>query len=236
MDHPPSLQARDHRSAGAEKAGMSLVVRTISEQAYPLMRERILTGALPAGSPVRQDSVAEALGVSKIPLREALSRLEQDGLLSSSPNRGYVVRALTAEEADEVFLLRLKLEPDAAAQACLKADAAAQAAAQATFEVMDSELLAGGEDYVLFNRRFHAALVSPGAGLITRQLVERLHMLAERYVRVHLEAGGRDARASAEHRHILDTWLARDAVGVASLTAEHIASTLRDLHEQLAAG
>ena len=64
---------------------MSIVIRTISEQAYQLMRERILTGSLPAGAPVRQDAVAEELGVSKIPLREALSRLEQDGLLSSSP-------------------------------------------------------------------------------------------------------------------------------------------------------
>ena len=224
------------KAAPEGEAGLSLVVRTISDQAYQLMRERILTGALPAGAPVRQDSVAEALGVSKIPLREALSRLEQDGLLSSSPNRGYVVRALTTEEADEVFLLRLKLEPDAAAQACLKADAAAQDAARASFEVMDQELSAGGVDYVLFNRRFHAALVRPGVGLITRQLVERLHILAERYVRVHLEAAGRDARASAEHRRILDTWLSRDAVGVAALTAEHIASTLGDLHDQLAAG
>ncbi len=215
---------------------MSIVIRTISEQAYQLMRERILTGALAAGSPVRQDAVAEELGVSKIPLREALSRLEQDGLLSSSPNRGYVVRALTAEEADEVFQLRLKLEPDATAQACLKADAAAQAAARKTFEVMDEELARNGPDYVLLNRRFHAALVRPGVGLITRQLVERLHILAERYVRMHLEGVGRDARASAEHRELLETWLARDAVGIATLTRDHIEGTLQDLREQLVVG
>jgi DNA-binding GntR family transcriptional regulator len=215
---------------------MSIVVRTISEQAYQLMRERILTGSLAAGAPVRQDAVAEELGVSKIPLREALSRLEQDGLLSSSPNRGYVVRALTSAEAEEVFQLRLKLEPDATSQACLQADATAQAAAREAFEVMDRELAQGGADYVLMNRHFHAALVRPGVGLVTRQLVERLHILAERYVRVHLEAAGRDARASAEHRALLETWLARDAAGIATLTREHIAGTLRDLREQLAAG
>ena len=89
---------------------------------------------------------------------------------------------------------------------------------------------------MLLNRRFHAALVRPGAGLITRQLVERLHILAERYVRVHLEGAGRDARASAEHRALLETWLARDAAGIAELTRKHIADTLRDLHEQLKGG
>ncbi len=215
---------------------MSILIRTISEQAYQLMRERILTGSLPAGAPVRQDAVAEELGVSKIPLREALSRLEQDGLLSSSPNRGYVVRALTADEAEEVFQLRLKLEPDATAQACQKADALGRAAARDAFEVMDEELARQGPDYVLLNRRFHAALVRPGVGLITRQLVERLHILAERYVRMHLEGAGRDARASAEHRELLETWLARDAAGIAALTRDHIAGTLRDIREQLAAG
>ena len=59
--------------------------------------------------------MAESLGISKIPLREALARLEQHGLLISQVNRGYVVPALTATEAEELFALRLKIEPDAAA-------------------------------------------------------------------------------------------------------------------------
>src|ERR1700761_7436175 len=109
---------------------MSIVVRTISDQAYDLMRERILTGSLPGGSPVRQDAIAVELGVSKIPLREALTRLEQDGLLSSFPNRGFVVRSMSAEEAEEVYERRLKLEPDAAAEACLVVSRADQDAAR----------------------------------------------------------------------------------------------------------
>jgi DNA-binding GntR family transcriptional regulator len=71
---------------------MSIIVRTLSEQTYEVVRLKILTGDMSPGTPVRQDAIAAELGVSKIPLREALSRLEQDGLLSSYPNRGYVVR------------------------------------------------------------------------------------------------------------------------------------------------
>ncbi|MGZ8406482.1 MAG: GntR family transcriptional regulator, partial [Caulobacteraceae bacterium] len=74
---------------------------------YQAVRERILSGDLAAGKPVRQDTLAGELGVSKIPVREALNRLERDGLLLSNPRRGYEVRPLTSEEAEEVFDLRL---------------------------------------------------------------------------------------------------------------------------------
>jgi DNA-binding GntR family transcriptional regulator len=212
---------------------MSIVVRTLSEQAYQLVRERIVSGALAGGAPVRQDAIAEDLGVSKIPLREALTRLEQDGLLISSPNKGYVVRTLTAAEAEEVFDLRLKLEPEAAARACLAADALDRRAARDALEALGHDAPANPPDHVL-NRAFHLVLTRPGVGLITRQLLERLHVVAERYVRVHLEPDGRPSRAAAEHAEILAAWLARDDRRVADLTAAHVRGTLGDVRAQLA--
>lgn len=80
------------------------------------MRERILSAQLPPLQPIRQDALAAELGISKIPLREALTRLEQQGLLRSAPNRGFFVPALDAQEAEEIFELRLQLEPAAAAR------------------------------------------------------------------------------------------------------------------------
>src|SRR3546814_12092206 len=71
--------------------------------------------------PIRQDALAAELGVSKIPVREALARLEQEGLLISHPNRGYLVRPMSAAEADEIYALRLALEPAAAAFAAVHA-------------------------------------------------------------------------------------------------------------------
>src|SRR5690606_19428292 len=91
---------------------MTLVIRNLSDQLVDLVRDRILSGAAAPNSPIRQDALAGELGISKIPLREALARLEQEGLLLSQANRGFFVRALTTGEAEEVFALRLKLEPD----------------------------------------------------------------------------------------------------------------------------
>jgi len=212
---------------------MNIVVRSLSDQTYEIVRRRILVGAMQPGTAVRQDVIAAELGVSKIPLREALGRLEQDGLLKSFPNRGYVVRDLSTDEASEVFALRLKLEPGAVADACLRATPADHAAAEKALAALEAELAKPDGDHVSLNRAFHLAMIRPG-GHITFQLMERLQILAERYVRVHLEPNGRDERASREHREILDAWIRGDAKTVEALTANHIRGTLSDLKQQLA--
>jgi DNA-binding GntR family transcriptional regulator len=213
---------------------MSIIVSTLARQAYEALRQRILTGEMKPNSPVRQDLIAEDLGFSTIPLREALGRLEHDGLLSSYPNRGYVVRPLSADEAREVFTLRLKLEPSAVAEAALKAaeeDRRAVAAALENLEAAQSR--ADASEHVTSNRVFHMAMARPGAGIVTIQILERLHVLAERYVRVHLEPLGRNLRARQEHRDLMRAWTAGDTSKVHDLTSEHIRETMSDLDAQL---
>ena len=94
---------------------MPLEIRTLSDRLVEVLRDFILSGAIEPDFPIRQDSLAAELRVSKIPLREALARLEQDGLVISQPNRGFFVRPMSPEEAEEIYALRLKLEPDAVA-------------------------------------------------------------------------------------------------------------------------
>ena len=202
----------------------SIVVRSLSDQTYEIVRRRILIGAMPPGTAVRQETIATELGVSKIPLREALGRLEQDGLLKSFPNRGYVVRDLSSDEAGEVFALRLKLEPGAVAEACRRAQPQDHTVAETALVALEAALSKPDGDHVSLNRSFHLALIRPG-GHVTFQLMERLQILAERYVRVHLEPNGRDERASLEHRQILKAWVGGDAEAVETLTADHIRGT-----------
>lgn len=214
---------------------MSLEIRTIPERVVDLLRDRILSGEMSPEQPLRQDLLAAELNISKIPLREALARLERDGLLVSRPNRGFFVRPLSAAEAEEVFALRLKIEPDAAAKACRMADAGEQGAARAALEALTAAAAAHSGAVGALNRAFHLALVRPGGQEITTQLVSRLHVLADRYVRKHLEPGGRHLRAHSEHADMLEAWLARDRTAVRRLLREHLVRTLEDLREQLAA-
>jgi DNA-binding GntR family transcriptional regulator len=228
-------QHRQQWGRGKPEEMSELNIRTLSHQLVDVVRRRILTGDAPADQPIRQDALAAELGVSKIPLREALTRLEQEGLVRSHANRGYFVRGLDPAEAEEVYSLRLKLEPDTAARAAQRASPAEQAAAQAAFAALDAHQGDRREALVTVNRDFHLALVRPSQLPLTVQLLERLLVLSDRYVRKHLEPLGRDERAVNEHAVLLSRWLARDADGVAEAARQHLEHGLIDLRRQLAA-
>jgi DNA-binding GntR family transcriptional regulator len=209
-----------------------IIVRNLSDQLVDLIRERILDGTVPSGQPIRQDALASELGVSKIPLREALARLEQEGLVTSQVNRGYVVSSLRPEEAEEVYALRLKLEPEAVALAAIHAtDADRQKAIQASQE-LDAATEAHGSGVGALNRAFHLSIIRPSGQAITTTFLERLHILSERYVRKHLEPLGRNQRANEEHDTILQMWLDRDPL-VSKLVQAHIRKTIIDLRREL---
>jgi DNA-binding GntR family transcriptional regulator len=186
-----------------------------------------------ADQPIRQDALAKELGVSKIPLREALARLEQEGLVQSHANRGFFVSPLSAEEAEEVYALRLKLEPDAMASAALAATDEERDLATTTLDQLYDVTHEFGDGVGAFNRAIHRALYAPCHMPVTVHILDRLQVLSERYVRKHLEPLGRDERANREHREMLDIWMRRDAERIRALAHAHISQTLDDLRQQL---
>ena len=212
---------------------MEVVVRTISDQVIDVLRERILTGRMAPDVPIRQDIVAQELGISKIPLREALARLEQEGLLVSHANRGYFVRAMSRDELEEIFAIRLKLEPNAVAAGAAAANDAQRRTAIAALANFKAEADISGISGGSHNRAFHIALIAPNSGRLTSDVLTRLHVLADRYVCKHLEPLGRASRADQEHDEILEAWLARDKKVVAALTKQHIQGVLSDLRRVL---
>lgn len=203
------------------------------DQLFTEARERILSGRLPADAPIRQDALALELGVSKIPLREALARLESEGLVVSHPNRGFIVRPLSRADAEDVFDLRLRIEPNACVLGAQQADAAADEAARAAFAALDTALKSGLADVGRRNREFHLALVRPSGRGVTIETVDRLLALSERYVRVHLGEHRRVDRASHEHETLLNAWLERRGETVRREARAHIRATLIDLRAQL---
>ncbi len=84
--------------------------RTVAAEAAEILRQRILTGDLKSGQPIRQEQIAQELGVSRIPLREALKQLEAEGFVTIEPHKGAVVSTLSLAEVQELFELRIHLE------------------------------------------------------------------------------------------------------------------------------
>ena len=215
---------------------MSIVVRTLSEQVFAIVRERIVDGSIRPEAAIRQDALAAELGVSKIPLREALARLEHEGLIQGQANRGYSVLPLSAAQADEIYGLRLAIEPAAAAAGATSADDAAHRHAEAALAALEDARDSTASEIAVRHRQFHLALVRPAGRPLTTDLVERLAMLAERYVIAHMQPDGRYARADREHRDMLDSWIAGDAGAVEQAMIRHLASTRADLQAELRGG
>lgn len=94
-----------------------------AEKAYLTVRERILSGAYPASMRLTEQQIAAASGVSRTPVREALRRLQAEGYVTASANHGALVVEWTADEINDIFELRILLEPYSAARAATRIDA-----------------------------------------------------------------------------------------------------------------
>jgi DNA-binding GntR family transcriptional regulator len=131
------------------------------------LRQAILDGELAAGARLGEADLAARLGVSRTPVREALSRLAAEGLVDLSPNRGARVASFSAEELEGIFAVRLALEPLAAARAAERAAAAdvtrLQRLADEMVEVGSPGRRQRLDDLVGLNRCFHATLIALAA-------------------------------------------------------------------------
>jgi DNA-binding GntR family transcriptional regulator len=208
--------------------------RTMSGQITARIREKILTGVYPPGSALLQDVIAAEFGVSKIPVREALVQLRAEGLVDVFAHRGFQVRPLSSREVDEVFRLRLQIEPQAVAEGAQRAQPEDHEATRLAFDNLKDALNAGElYDSGELNRAFHISLIVPRLQPVTGEMLNRLHMLSQRYVRMHLLPPGRVNRANEQHSQLYEAWAGRNIEEAVRLTHMHIETTRDDLAQLL---
>jgi DNA-binding GntR family transcriptional regulator len=214
---------------------MPIPRRTLTTATADAVRQRILDGVYPVGMPLRQEALAAELGVSRIPLREGLLRLEAEGLVTLVPHRGAVVAALPLEDVAELFELRALLETDLARRAVPRLTAADDAQLRrvaARFE----EVVASGDaaQWGEANRELHFVLYRAARRPQTLEVIAKLHAQCDRYLRLQLVLTRGTARAVREHRAILAAARARDPGRTARLVRDHILHAGRGLAEALA--
>jgi DNA-binding GntR family transcriptional regulator len=213
------------------------LVRTMSGQITTRIRDKILTGDYAPGAALLQDSIAAEFGVSKIPVREALVRLRAEGLIDIEAHRGFRVRPLSTSEVDEVFRLRLTLEPAAVAAGARLAAQSDRDAAKEALQALNGALARRSlADAGNLNSAFHLALIVPRGQPVCHEILLRLHTLSRRYVRMHLLPAGRMRRATREHNELHATWAKGDARQSGRLTQRHIEETRDELAALLSTG
>ena len=209
---------------------------SLPELVYRKLRSGILDGSLRPGIPLRQEEIARQFKVSRVPVREAMSRLETDGLLVLRPRRGYAVTQLDQEEIVEIFELRMVIEEHAGAVA---------ARARTRQDISDVEQLVlrmerlaqtskdYGSQWSQLNREFHARIIGSSHRKRLTATAETLRDAVEAYVRMEMRLTGSVDDALREHREIFQAFKTGDADALSRLSRQHVESTARRLMDGL---
>lgn len=191
--------------------------------AYEELREWILSGQLKPGTRVDQEQLAGVLGISRIPLREALARLVAEGWVSGLPHRRMIVSDLSLDDARDVYGGRHAVE-------AMLAEAAARNAAEADLghvrDVLERQrtLLAHAAPHEIqqLDRQFHIGIYEVAGMPKTLTAAANLYSMAERYVRFYLSTSERIEASFHEHVAILNAVEKGDTSTARKLTQQHI--------------
>jgi DNA-binding GntR family transcriptional regulator len=208
--------------------------QTVTTLTVDAIREKILHGDYPEGKPLRQDAIAADLGVSRIPVREALRQLEAEGLVTFIPHSGAVVSTLSLEEIRQLFDLRALIEVDLLGAGIPLTGEADVARAEAILDRYEAALKTGDiSAWGSLNWEFHSTLYSAANQPLTMAVVQNLHNQSDRYLRMQIALTHGEMRANEEHRAILRAVEEGDAPYARSLLDTHIRGAGRALLEFL---
>ncbi len=211
--------------------------RTLAEKVYRQLRSDIVWGRLLPGAPLRSDDLRRTYDAGISPLREALSRLLSERLVTASEQRGFRVAALSVDIVRDTMEARLAIEGDALAKAIERGDIAWEASIVAAYHTLASVPVPSvdapeAEAWARYHRAFHMALI---AGCRSRWLIALSGLLfdqADRHRIVtirnrQLMTQPRDA--GAEHRALMEAAIARDTAQAVAVLTTHYRSTAEGL-------
>lgn len=202
--------------------GIQARTASLVEVAYRYLRERILSGEFEVGAPLRQEDIAKRLGISRLPVREALSQLDAEGLAVLRPRRGYVVTSLSEDDIDDIFDVQGLLEAHAVYQATLNRTDKDTARLNALLSHLDKLTRKDPFDVISYGRavtQFHSHLTDAARRPYLSRQIQNSRNILERYVRL-----ASDDREESHHEHhaIMKAYSAGDAAACAELCRAHV--------------
>lgn len=212
------------RRAASGKRGTTTVARTTP---YELIKRAIVTGELQPGEALVETSLAEKYDVSRTPIREALTRLEQDGLVRRT-DRGLVVRERSPEEILDIYEVRIGLEAMAARVAASRRSQIDLLNLRRIAKRLEDMDVADHDQMAAGNREFHQALWRATHSEPLMDLLARLDLHLVRFPATTLAQPGRWERANTEHSELVDAIEQRDAARAAEVATTHFTQA-RDL-------
>ncbi len=200
--------------------------QTIQESVADYIRARIMAREYRPGERLVQDELAEQLGVSRTPIREALQKLSSEGYVVLSPHRGASVADFSLEELEEIYSVRIGLESYAAYLAAQRITEEELGELEAHLRKMDRVNERGDvKQLIRLNRGFHVAIYAAARQPRLYDLIIHYLDLAERYRRIFHSLTNRAEHTVDEHQELFDALRCHDADLATQLTREHLEQT-----------
>lgn len=203
---------------------------TVSAAAYSQLKEAILRGRMPAGVRINELELAAAWQVSRTPIRDALRRLEAEGLVQAIAGKGVVVPALSAVEADELYELREVLEGRAARRAAERSTPEFHASLNALIKAFGSALKQGDVDQMTrIDADIHAGIAATSANSRLERAIDGVSAQVQQIRFRSMRAKGRAKKSFREMAALTAAIRARNGPRAEVAMREHIASLRVDL-------
>lgn len=210
--------------------------KTAVEFAVDEIKRRIVEQALKPGTRIDQNVIAETLGLSRIPVRQALAILAARGFVLLQAHRSAAVAPLSRDELHDIYTLRSRMEPWAIEEACERFGESEFAALEGFIETMVQA--AQSHDLVRYmdkNREFHFAIFAGSKNPHLVRMLQGLFDISERYQWVYVNALGSMDRSSHEHREIVALMRRRDHKSAIELAVRHCQKTAEWLQDNVLA-
>lgn len=205
---------------------------SLADKAYMALHDAILHLKLEPGEPLVEQKLAAALGISKTPIRQALHRLEQTGLIKATPGKGYAVAPLTLRDAREILEIRSALEGLAAELACARLSDDQLTSLGDLLTVSEDAYAAGNVELAVdLGHQFHQVLIE---STDNDRLISSIGVLSGQYRRVRLLSNqnvSRAPRSLEEHREVFLALSRRNPEAAASAMRTHLLAVYEDLRE-----
>ena len=200
------------------------------QEVYMKLEEEILGGKHKRGAALTEMSVSERLGVSRTPVRAALHRLAEEGLVEITPNRGAVVVGVTVDDLIDTYKIRVRLEGLAAAMAAERLDEAGKRELTEAVELSEYYVSKGDTEKLKeLDSAFHSIIYAASGNRMLGKILSELHRNIKSYRKLSLTVPGRLERSIGEHREILGAILAGDAERADVLTRIHIERAMNNI-------
>ena len=195
---------------------------SLADQVFDKLENDIIQGIYQRGELLTELKLVEQLGVSRTPIREALSRLEQERLISTT-GKGITVLGVTAKDLEDIFNIRIRIEGMVSAETAMRITDEQLAELRETLELQEFYVLKGDADRIKqMDSRFHRLIYRFSGSEVYNDALIPLHKKVKKYRKASVENSSRAELSAREHRAIFEAIEKRDPHLAEKYTVEHI--------------